>query len=184
MTELQKRYQQEIIPKLRDEFQIKNPHQLPRLLKIVVNVGFGGRQQDSKLIETVEKTLRKVTGQAPVFTLSKHSIASFKLRQGQKIGLKVTLRRDRMYDFLERLIRVTLPRVRDFHGLARTSLDKSGNYTIGFADQAVFPELTYEDTPLSHGLEITLVTSSTDPAQALRLLELLGLPLERSAVHG
>lgn len=184
MTRLADTYQKQIVPKLKEEFEIKNVRQVPKLEKIVMNVGFGKAQSDSKIAEIITNTLRKVTGQQPLSTAAKHSIAGFKLRQGQKIGLKVTLRRARMYDFLDRLVNVTLPRVRDFHGLARASVDKSGNYTFGLSDQAVFPELTYEDTIVTHGLEITLVTSTSDRTQSLRLLELLGLPLEKEAKRG
>lgn len=177
------KYRQEVMPKLASEFGYKNLHQVPTLVRVVVNVGAGKSVADSKYLEIVTNSLRKITGQQPVPTTAKHSIAGFKLRQRQKIGLKVTLRGQRMYDFLDRLISVVLPRTRDFHGLSRLAFDNSGNYSIGFADQSAWPELTYEDTATLHGLEITIVTSSGDTKASSRLLELLGLPLERSTAN-
>ncbi|MBI3984235.1 50S ribosomal protein L5 [Candidatus Microgenomates bacterium] len=180
MSRLSQRYQTEIIPQLQTEFGVKNVHLVPRVEKIIVNVGLGRATQDSRVTEVATTTLRKVTGQQPIPTKAKHSIASFKLRQGQKIGLKTTLRRERMYEFLDRLISVVIPRVRDFHGLSVKAFDPHGNYTIGLPDQSVFPELTFEEMPVMHGLEVTIVTTGTNREQSARLLELLGLPLERS----
>lgn len=184
MSRLADHYQKVVLPKLKAEFADMNVHELPYLEKIVVSTGVGRASQDSRLIEVATNTLRKVTGQSPVTTKAKHSIAGFKLREGQKVGLKVTLRRHMMYDFLDRLISVVVPRFRDFHGLARSGFDASGNYNIGINDQAVFPELSFEETSLTHGLQITIVTRAQNRDQAARLLELLGLPLERSEVNG
>lgn len=182
MNKLISKYQKEVVPKLIDEYGITNVHQVPRIEKIIINIGLGKNSGDKRALETATNTLRKISGQAPISTIAKHSIAGFKLRAGQKIGLKVTLRRERMYAFLERLITVVLPRMRDFHGLSRRSFDGSGNYSIGIADQSVFPELTYEETAYTHGLEITIVSSGGDNTQSQRMLELMGLPLERTKV--
>ncbi len=184
MSTLATQYQRSIVSKLREEFGITNVHQTPKLVKVNINVGLGRAMQDSRAMEVATNTLRKISGQQPLPTQAKHSIAAFKLREGQKIGLKVTLRREMMYDFLERLITVVLPRVRDFHGLSRRGFDKSGNYSLGLTDQSVFPELTYEETTYLHGLQITIVTSARSVAESAKLLELLGLPLEKEATHG
>ena len=131
------------------------------------------------MIEAAANTLRKITGQQPVDTISKKSIANFKLREGNKIGLKVTLHGQRMYEFLDRLLNLVLPRLRDFHGLSRKSFDKSGNYSIGLTDQSVFPELSFEETTPSHGMQVVLVIKSQEPGHSLQLLEKLGVPFEK-----
>ncbi|HEX9679054.1 MAG TPA: 50S ribosomal protein L5 [Candidatus Saccharimonadales bacterium] len=177
------RLKQQFFDKLRPELVkslgLKNLNQVPRLEKVVVSAGLGRAKDDKRLLEAAVKTLREITGQQPVEALSRKSIASFKLRDGQVVGLKVTLRRDRMYEFIDRLVNVVLPRVRDFHGLSRSAFDGHGNYNIGLVDQSVFPELSFEDTALPHGLEITLVTSAKDDSQSEVLLESLGLPLAK-----
>ena len=128
---------------LQKELELKNVHQVPQLEKIVVNIGLGRAKDDKKVMEAATNTLRKITGQQPVETIAKNSIAGFKLREGNKIGLKVTLRGDRMYEFMDRLINIVLPRLRDFHGVSAKAFDKQGNYAIGYTDQSVFPELTF-----------------------------------------
>ena len=180
MGRIQDSYTKQVVPKLREEFKLDNPHQVPKITKIVVNVGVGRATQDKRHLEQATNTLRKITGQQPILTRSKRSIAGFKLREGTAIGLKVTLRRDSMYDFLDRLISIVLPRLRDFRGLSRKAFDPQGNYSIGFKDQTVFAELTYEETAVTHGLQVNLVTNSDDPKLNERLLELLGMPLEKS----
>ena len=184
MSRLGKYYLKEAVPKLKSEFGIANIHQVPKIEKVIINVGLGKTSGDKRSMESATNTLRKITGQQPIATTAKHSIAGFKLREGQPIGLKVTLRRGRMYDFLDRLIGVVAPRMRDFHGLSRGAFDSSANYSIGIPDQSVFPELSYEDTAFTHGLQVTIVTSTDDLRQSSRLLELIGLPLERSPARG
>jgi large subunit ribosomal protein L5 len=143
---------------------------VPRLEKITVNVGLGRGKDDKKLKEAAINTLRKITGQQPIETVSKKSIASFKLREGEKIGLKVTLRGDKMYEFADRLINLVLPRLRDFHGVSGKSFDRQGNFSLGFVDQSVFPALTFEETTTTHGLQAVFVISAKEPAHARALL--------------
>lgn len=176
---LKSEYTSSIAPALQKELGLKNIWQVPRLTKIVVNVGLGRAKDDKRVIEAATNTLRKITGQQPIETTAKKSIASFKLREGNKIGLKVTLRGDRMYEFLDRLVNLVLPRLRDFHGLSLTSFDKQGNYCIGFSDQSVFPELTFEETTTSHGLEVVLVINSLSKEHSKALLEKFGVPFEK-----
>ncbi len=161
------------------ELELKNLNQLPRLEKIVLNVGLGKAKDDKKIIAAAENTLLKITGQKPIETTAKLSIAGFKLREGNKIGLKVTLRGDRMYEFMDRLINIVLPRLRDFHGVKIKAFDKSGNFSIGIVDQSVFPELTFEETTTAHGLQAVFVIRCHEPAHAKTLLEKFGLPFEK-----
>lgn len=179
-SRLEKHYQKEVVPKLMSEFSYSNVHQVPRIQKVVLNVGAGRAVSDNKIMEIATITLRKITGQQPLETKAKGSIAGFKLREGQKIGLKVTLRRLYMWEFIDRLISIVLPRTRDFRGLSRKAFDRDGNYSVGIKDQSVFPELTYEDTSTIHGLQVNIVTNSNDKIANQRLLELLGMPLERT----
>lgn len=165
---------------LKLELKLRNIHQSPRLEKIVINVGLGRGKDDKKLMEVASNTLRKITAQQPVDTFAKKSIASFKLREGSKIGLKVTLRDERMYEFADRLINIVLPRVRDFHGVKASAFDKQGNYSIGFADQSVFPELSFEETTTAHGLQVVFVVRAQKSEHARALLEKLGLPFEKT----
>lgn len=181
MSRLHEKYTEEIAPKLKTELKATNVHEVPRIEKVVLNIGLGRSLQDSKLLDVATNTLRKITGQQPVKTIAKHSIAGFKLREGNIIGLKVTLRRDRMYEFLDRLIAIVLPRTRDFRGLPTRAFDPQGNYSIGLRDQSVFAELSYEDTVTTHGLQINIVTSANNPESARQLLASLGFPFERSA---
>lgn len=177
---LQNRYVNEIKGILAGELGIKNPLAIPRLLKIVVNVGLGEALTDHKVLDRVAQQLSLITGQKPLVTKAKTSIASFKLRAGEKIGLKVTLRGKRMYIFLEKLISVVLPRVRDFRGIPKRSFDKSGNYSLGIHEQTVFPEIDYDKVDKTRGLEITLVTSAQKAKDAQVLLEKLGMPFEKN----
>lgn len=166
---------------LKAELNLANINQVPRLEKIVLNVGLGRAKEDKKAIEVANNTLKKITGQSPVETTARLSIASFKLREGMKIGTKVTLRGQRMYEFLDRFISIVLPRVRDFHGVSSSAFDQSGNYSIGLADQSVFPELTFEETTNVHGLQINFVISGNSPENSRALLEKFGMPFEKSA---
>ena len=164
---------------LQEELGLKNPHQVPRLEKIVVNVGLGRAKDDKKVIEAATNTLRKITGQQPVETMAKKSIAGFKLREGNMIGLKVTLRGDHMYEFADRLISIVLPRLRDFHGVSNKAFDAQGNYSIGLTDQSVFPELTFDETTTSHGLQVIFVINCEEKAHAKALLQKFDMPFEK-----
>jgi large subunit ribosomal protein L5 len=164
---------------LQDELKLDNINQVPRLEKIVINAGLGRAKDEKRILEAASNTIRKITGQQPVETIARKSIASFKLREGNKVGLKVTLRDQRMYEFADRFINIVLPRLRDFHGVSPKAFDKQGNYSIGLSDQSVFPELTYEDTATAHGLQIVFVFNSTKPEHTRDLLEKMGMPFER-----
>jgi large subunit ribosomal protein L5 len=176
---LRTEYSQVIAPELLKELKLKNPHQVPKLEKIVLNIGLGRNKDDKKFMEVTANTLRKITGQQPMETFAKLSIAAFKLREGNKIGLKVTLRGDRMYEFADRLINVVLPRLRDFHGVKANAFDKQGNFSLGMTDQSVFPELTFEETTTVHGLQVVFVIKSLEPAHTRVLLEKFGMPFEK-----
>jgi large subunit ribosomal protein L5 len=172
-------YLTKLAPELMEELGIKNPHQVPKLEKVIVNIGLGRAKDDKKIMEVATNTLRKITGQHPVQTLAKNSIAGFKLREGNKVGLKVTLRGTRMYEFVDRLITVVLPRFRDFHGVSAKAFDKQGNYSLGFVDQSVFPELTFEETTTPHGLQVVFVIKCQEKQHARVLLEKFGMPFEK-----
>lgn len=178
---LRRLYSSEIVKDLQKDLALKNLHEVPRLEKIVVNVGLGRAKDDKKVMETATNTLRKITGQQPVETVAKNSIAGFKLREGNKIGLKVTLRGDHMYEFMDRVISLVLPRLRDFHGVSNKAFDRQGNYAIGFIDQSVFPELSFEETTTSHGLQVTFVINAKEKEHAKALLAKFGLPFEKEA---
>jgi large subunit ribosomal protein L5 len=178
-TRLRERYNNEIAAELKKELKLANAHQVPRLEKIVVNIGLGRAKDDKKVIEVAANTLRKITGQQPIDTIAKKSIAGFKLREGNKIGLKVTLRGARMYELLDRVISIVLPRLRDFHGVKAKAFDKSGNFSLGFVDQSVFPELTFEETTTAHGLQMIFVIRCEEPSHARALLEKFGMPFEK-----
>lgn len=179
MNRLKERYRSELIPALTKDLNARNTHRVPKLTKIVVSVGVGRAVQDQKYLDNAVATLQKITGQQPIVTKARLSIAGFKLREGQSIGAKVTLRDERMYDFLDRLISVVLPRIRDFHGLSMKGFDPKGNYSIGLSEQTLFPEISYEDAQLLHGVQITLVTTAHDKVEGEALMRALGLPLER-----
>jgi large subunit ribosomal protein L5 len=176
---LREEYVTEIAPALLKELELGNVHQVPRLEKIIVNIGLGRAKDDKKLMEIAANTLRKITGQSPVETTARMSIATFKLREGNKVGLKVTLRGDRMYEFLDRLLTVVLPRLRDFHGVSAKAFDKQGNYSLGMTDQSVFPELTFEETTTTHGLQAVMVIKCQEQAHARALLDKFGMPFEK-----
>jgi large subunit ribosomal protein L5 len=164
---------------LKTELGLSNAHQVPKLEKIVLNVGLGKAKDDKKLLEIAANTVRKITGQQPVETVSKMSIASFKLRENTKIGLKVTLRGDRMYEFMDRIITIVLPRLRDFHGVNTKAFDAQGNFSLGMVDQSPFPELSFEETSTLHGLQINFVIKSIDKTHSKALLEKFGMPFEK-----
>jgi large subunit ribosomal protein L5 len=172
-------YADELVKKLQKDLKLSNVHEVPRLEKIVVNVGLGRAKDEKRLLDVASNTLSKITGQKPVQTTAKKSIASFKLREGNKIGLKVTLRGERMYEFADRVINIVLPRLRDFHGVKIRAFDMQGNFSLGFTDQSVFPELSYEDTTTAHGLQVIFVIKSLNPEHSRALLEAFGLPFEK-----
>jgi large subunit ribosomal protein L5 len=170
MTRLQDHYDKIVRPALMQEFGYKNPMQVPKLDKIVVNVGVGEAVQDSKKVDAAAKDLTAITGQRPVITRAKKSIATFKLRENMPIGAKVTLRRQRMYEFLDRLVNIALPRVRDFRGLSAKSFDGRGNYALGLKEQLVFPEINYDQVDAVRGMDIIIVTTAKTDAEAKSLL--------------
>jgi large subunit ribosomal protein L5 len=172
-------YNTKFVPELEKELGLKNVHQLPKLEKIVLNVGLGRAMNDKKVIETAKNTLTKITGQHPQETFAKKSIAGFKLREGNMIGLKVTLRGDKMYEFADRMINIVLPRLRDFHGVSNKAFDKAGNYSMGFTDQSVFPELSFDETTTVHGIQVVFVISAHEQAHAKALLTKFGMPFEK-----
>lgn len=176
---LRVQYNTVIAKELLKELGLSNAHQVPRLQKIVVNVGLGKAKDDKKIMEVATNTLRKITAQAPIQTTAKNSIAGFKLREGNKIGLKVTLRGEKMYEFLDRLITIVLPRLRDFHGVKSKAFDGQGNYSLGLVDQSVFPELPFEETTTAHGLQIVFVIDCEEKTHARVLLEKFGMPFEK-----
>jgi len=172
-------YKDQYMAELKKELELANISQVPKLEKIVLNVGLGKAKDDKRMMEAATNTLRKITGQEPVQTVAKNSIAGFKLREGNVIGLKVTLRGDKMYEFLDRLVNIVMPRLRDFHGVSNKSFDKQGNYSVGLVDQSVFPELTFEETTTAHGLQAVFVIDALETAHAKALLEKFGMPFEK-----
>lgn len=176
MTRLKKKYQDEVIPVMIKEFGYKNVHQVPRLEKIAVNVGMGEALQNSKLLDAVVGELQAISGQKPVVTRAKKDISNFKLRKGNPVGCMVTLRRERMYEFLDRLIRVALPQVRDFRGLSGRSFYGAGTYSLGIREQIIFPEIRVDSVEKVHGLTVSIVTSAKSDREGKALLTHLGMP--------
>lgn len=178
---LKEQYNSEIKSELKKELGLENINQVPKLEKVVVSSGVGKKREDKRFTETVELTLEKITGQAPTPRLPKKSIATFKIRKGMgaPVGYLVTLRNDKMYEFVDRLINIALPHVRDFHGVSRKSFDAQGNYSLGLKEQTVFPEITFEDASVLHGLEITFIIKNGSKEGSLKLLELFGMPFEK-----
>ncbi|MBI4142329.1 50S ribosomal protein L5 [Candidatus Uhrbacteria bacterium] len=173
---LKERYQKEIVPQLMADLGVTNPMAVPRVMKIAVNVGMGGAQSDPKLMELVERSLTRITGQRPVRTLARKSIASFKIRQGMPVGMVVTLRGTRMWDFLEKVIRTSLPRIRDFRGISMKNVDGRGNLSIGFREHIVFPEIRIDEVDNVHGLQVTIASTAGTHARGLALFRALGFP--------
>jgi large subunit ribosomal protein L5 len=180
-TRLREQYNSAYAAELMKELGLANANQVPKLEKITLNVGLGKAKDDKKVIEAARNTLIKITGQKPIETVAKLSIAGFKLREGNKIGLKVTLRGDRMYEFMDRLITVVLPRLRDFHGVKVSAFDRQGNFSLGMVDQSVFPELTFDETTTAHGLQAVFTIKCQEPAHAKALLTKFGMPFEKEA---
>jgi len=173
---LRARFEKEVAPALLKELELENPMAVPRLHKIVVNMGVGEATQNAKVLDPAVNELGQITGQKPVVTRAKKSIAAFKVRQGQSIGAMVTLRGDRMYEFFDRLVNIVLPRVRDFRGVSSKSFDGRGNYTIGLHDQLIFPEISYEKVDKLKGMNVTIVTTAANDNQARSLLKHMGMP--------
>ena len=174
--QLKERYASEVVPALRKQFDYTNPNQVPRLDKIVVNIGLGEALTNAKAVDAASGDLQLITGQKPIVTKAKRSIAQFRVRTGNPIGVKVTLRGERMWDFLERLTRLALPRIRDFRGVPGKSFDGRGNYSLGLREQLAFPEIDYDKVDRLRGLEISIVTTAKTDEESKRLLELLGMP--------
>ncbi len=173
---LRERYEKEVAPALKKQFGYESPMQVPKLLKVVVNVGLGEAIQNPKLLDAAVKEMAEITGQKPVVRKAKKSIAAFKLREGMSIGCSVTLRQDRMWEFLDRLINVALPRIRDFKGVSGKAFDGRGNYTLGLKEQFIFPEIDYDKVEMVHGMDIAIVTSAKTDEEGKALLRLFGMP--------
>jgi large subunit ribosomal protein L5 len=181
MNKMKEKYQQEIVPALIKTFEFKNIMEVPRISKVVVNIGMGSEMENSKAIEAAVSDLGKITGQKPIVTKARKSIAAFKLREGRIIGTKVTLRGERMWSFLDRLMNVALPRVRDFRGVSPDAFDGRGNYTLGLKDQLVFPEIEYDKIDKLRGMEITIVSTAKSDDHGRTLLQLFGMPFRKEA---
>ena len=179
MNRLKAKYNEEIVPSLREKFNYSNIMEVPKLEKIVINIGVGDATTNSKLLDAAVEDLRTITGQQPVVTKSKKAIAGFKLREGQGIGCKVTLRGENMYNFLDKLVTIGLPRVRDFRGVSPKAFDGRGNYTLGIKEQLIFSEIEYDNVVKVRGMDIVLVTTAKNDAEALDLLDELGIPFRK-----
>lgn len=174
------KYREEVLPVLMQEFQCSNVMQAPRLNKVVINIGLGEALTNPRALDSATQDLTAITGQKPIVTRARKSVAQFKVREGQAIGLMVTLRRGRMYKFLDKLFNVTLPRIRDFRGVSRTAFDGRGNYSLGLHEQIVFPEIDYNQIERIRGLQINILTSANNNLEAQRLLELMGVPFSKA----
>ncbi|MCX6065478.1 MAG: 50S ribosomal protein L5 [Chloroflexi bacterium] len=181
MNRMQERYQQEVVPALQNAFNYRNVMELPRIQKVVVNIGLGEAMGNSKALDAAITDMTTITGQKPIQTKARKSIANFKLREGVIIGVKVTLRGDRMWAFLDRLLNVALPRVRDFRGVSPDAFDGRGNYTLGLRDQLIFPEIEYDKIDKLRGMEITIVTTAKNDEHSRAMLKFLGMPFRKEA---
>ena len=179
MARMKELYTAEVAPALMKQFGYKSVMQIPKIDKVVVNVGCGEARENAKVLENVVGDLTKITGQKPIITKAKKSIANFKLREGMQIGCKVTLRGERMYDFFDKLVSISLPRVRDFRGVSRTAFDGRGNYTLGVKEQLIFPEINYDKVTIVRGMDIVIVTTAKTNEEAYTLLEELGMPFTK-----
>ena len=178
MNALKNQYEKEVVPALTKKFEYKSTMQVPKLDKIVINIGLGDTRENPKALENAMKELAQITGQKPIVTKAKKSIAAFKIREGQDLGCKVTLRKDKMYDFGNKLFNVALPRVRDFRGMSPDSFDGRGNYTMGLKEQLIFPEIEYDKVDKLRGMDIIFVTTAKTDEEARELLRLLGMPFK------
>ena len=179
MNNIREKFNKEVVPILKEKLECKNSLAVPRIEKVVINAGLGRGLKDATFIDTVESTLTRISGQKPVKTKAKKSVSSFKIREGMVVGMKVTLRKSRMYDFIDKLINISLPRVRDFRGLSSKAIDKQGNLTIGMKEHIVFPEIRPDEVEKIHGLEITVVTDAKSKEEGLELLTLMGFPFKK-----
>lgn len=179
MNELHKKYNEQVVPSLTKRFDYKNPMQVPRLVKISLNMGVGEGSRDLKVLEALRDNLRLIAGQQPIITRAKKSVANFKIRDGMPIGCAVTLRGERMWSLLERLIVIAIPRIRDFRGLPTKSFDGRGNYSFGLTEQLIFPEIRYDDVPTLHGMDVTIVTTAKNDEEGRELLAQLGMPFRK-----
>ena len=175
---LKTKYQEDVVPALKEKFGYKNEHQVPKLVKVVLNMGVGEASHNSKIADAIQAQLTKIAGQKALVTKAKKSIASYKLREGMPVGAMATLRGERMYDFLQKLICVVLPRIRDFRGISAKSFDGRGNYTLGLKEQSLFPEITYEEVDLVKGMNVSVITTAHTDDEARELLRLLGMPFK------
>ncbi|AXU10252.1 50S ribosomal protein L5 [Parvimonas sp. G1641] len=178
-SRMQVKYKEEIVSALMERFKYKNIMEVPKLNKIVINIGLGSAKDNPKVLESALRDLEIISGQKPVITTAKKSIANFKLREGMKIGTKVTLRGEKMYDFLDRLVNIALPRVRDFRGVSASSFDGRGNYALGIKEQLIFPEIVYDMIDQIRGMDIIIVTTAKTDEESKALLELLGMPFKK-----
>ena len=178
-SRLKEKYQNEVVGKLIEQFGYENVNEVPKLTKIVINVGLGEAKDNQNLLNAAKDELALITGQRPIEIKAKKSVANFKLREGQAIGTKVTLRREKMYDFLDKLINISLPRVRDFRGINPNSFDGRGNYSLGIKEQLIFPEIKYDDVDFLHGMDISIVTTAKTDEEAKAFLELMGMPFRK-----
>jgi large subunit ribosomal protein L5 len=179
MSQLQSQYKERVAPQLKEKFKYENVHQIPRLEKVVLNMGLGEAIQNIKIIDSAVEELMLIAGQRPVVTRARKSIAAFKLRTGMPIGCMVTLRRDRMYDFFDKLVNVALPRVRDFRGISPKAFDGAGNYSLGIKEHIIFPEIDYDKIDKIKGMNISIVTSAKSDAEGRELLTLMGMPFRK-----
>lgn len=178
-SRLKEKYQNEVVGKLTEQFGYENVHEVPKLTKIVINVGLGEAKDNQNILNAAKDEIALITGQRPIELKAKKSVANFKLREGQAIGAKVTLRREKMYDFLDKLISISLPRVRDFRGTNPNSFDGRGNYSLGIKEQLIFPEIKYDDVDFLHGMDISIVTTAKTDEEAKAFLELMGMPFRK-----
>lgn len=177
---LNQKYIKEVIPKMKERFGYKNDLAIPKIIKVVVNTGTGKALKDEKMQETIAKNLAMITGQKPIPTLARGAISGFKIRKGMKVGLKITLRGKRMYEFLDRLVGTAIPRIRDFRGLPEKSIDEESNLTIGIKEHIIFPEIAHEDVKFIFGFEVTVVTNAKKRKEAVELFRLLGFPIKKN----
>ena len=179
MSRLQEKYQNELAGELQKKLGLNNPMEVPKITKITLNMGVGGAVADKKVMEKAREDMEKIAGQKPVTCLARKSVAAFKIRDGMPIGCKVTLRRERMYEFLDRLVNIAIPRIRDFRGLSPKSFDKSGNYSMGVSEQIIFPEINYDEIDAIRGMDITITTTARNPEEGRALLEAFNFPFKK-----
>ena len=179
MARLQEKFKNELVGKIQERLNLSNPMEVPRITKITLNMGVGEAVADKKIMENARADLEKISGQRPVTTLARKSVASFKIRDGMPVGCKVTLRRERMYEFLDRLVNIAIPRIRDFRGLSPRAFDRFGNYSMGVSEQIIFPEINYDEIDALRGLDITITTTARNPEEGRALLEAFDFPFKQ-----